>query len=134
MSEIGILTITTLKDARLATTRRNVQNWTDILHAINEFRSAPTLFQLSRNEGTLLYMMLDGDLVHLSVFDPPELCHYLTYDESEGLNGYVDLGWNSYPAWSVVRGVDRVLDIAKLFVEQHRLASDAQWREEVLDL
>lgn len=134
VNALGQLTITTLSQGKLSTHRTTPTRWSDIAHALSDTGDQPTLLQLRLTDDALLYLMLDGDAAQLSAFHPSELCHYLVSGQPTGSNDHVDLGWNSYPKWMVVHGRERVLEIARNFVERRSFDPGAEWHEEVIDL
>src|SRR4051812_20728390 len=125
MNHPYVLTVTKPRVGRqglLQTSKIGVQGSADLRRAVADCRDAPCLFQLSTDDAFLLYLMVDGDRAHLSAWDPPELCHYFTSDSPVEAADSIDLGWNSFPAWSVTP-LDKALSAAELFIDQRKLAA-----------
>ena len=120
------------RTGRLETSRSEVQSSADVRRAVAECHHAPCLISLSTTDGNpVLYFMIDGDRAHLSAWEHPELCHYLTSDPPLVADEFIDLGWNSYPAWSVTP-LDKALSAAELYVDERKLADWGKWRREEL--
>ena len=118
------------RTGRLQTSRTGVQGSADLRRAVADCHDAPCLFSLSTADGNpVLYFMVDGDRAHLSAWEHPELCHYLTSDLPVEGDDSIDLGWNSYPAWSVTP-LEKALSAAELYVDQRKLADWGKWRVE----
>ena len=128
-----VLTVTRPRVGRqgpLQTSKIEVQGSADLRRAVAACHDAPCLLQLSTADGNpVLYFMVDGDRAHMSAWEHPERYHYLTSDPPLVPDEFIDLGWNSYPAWSVTL-LEKALSAAELFVDQRKLADWGKWRLE----
>lgn len=124
------LKVTTLENTGLRTRESQLQSWPDVEREILALKNAIALYELSQNEDFILYLMIDGNRAHMTAWEG-DICHYLCSERPSDKNDQsVDLGWNAYPSWSVVVGLDTVMRAAKAFVMDGELLATACWWDE----
>lgn len=122
----------TIKKNRLTTSAISFTHWEEFEEFIEEHSSNPTLYQISDKAGNfLIYFMADKDNYHLSAWNEDSCFYFCDNTKSDAP---IDIGWNSYPAWSVVSDKNKVLKAIRLFLTESELTQEGQWRQEAVDL
>ena len=61
-------------------------------------------------------------------------CYYTCNDEAEtSLDTSKDIGWNSFPTWSMATDFDKLMEALKIYLEQGKFSSSLKWKNEKIE-
>src|SRR5690606_27387621 len=128
---MAFITKITTQNHALRTDTIETATCDDIKNIIMNRSTAPTLYDTSTVDGTfLVYLMLDNDNAHLSLWRG-----HTCYSVSEvDADGFVNIGWNSIPAWSVVKHSPKILRAKERFIIKDQLITELIWKSETREL
>lgn len=128
---MAFITKITTQNHALRTDTIETATCDDIKNIIMNRSTAPTLYETSTVDGNfLVYLMLDNNNAHLSLWRG-DTCYYASEGDADG---FVDIGWNSFPAWSVVKNSSKILEAVERFINEDQLITELIWKSETLEL
>ncbi len=128
---MAFITRITTRNHELHTTSIETATWNEIANIIMNHSTSPTLYEVSVVDGDfLLYLMVDNIHAHLSLWRG-DTCYYASEGDADG---FVDIGWNSFPAWCVVKNSSKILEAAEKFINEDQLIVEFTWKSETLEL
>ena len=127
--------ITKKELTKLVTSKVIISSWEHLQKIITSEGSTPILYEISDvNKNFLVYFMTDNNYVHLSAWKE-DTCYYFCEKNADiNKNDSFDIGWNSFPSWTVVEGSNDPFKAIKLFLEEKQLADWANWQSEEVEL
>lgn len=129
------LVITRKVGGKLITTREMVNSWNEIENHITKYCNESSDFTLNDESGqTVFYMMTDGKLVHMSIWRESRCAYFCPKNWQDLISDYSDIGWNAFPAWTVVDKIESALSALAKYFESGELVSWGCWKEEEIEL
>lgn len=102
----------------------------EVLAALGRTKpSEPTLFEVSCQEGPLIFLMANDQALHMSIWIDEESYYYLC-NENPGHNKYTDIGWDCFPSWTVTHDWHAALRAASIYLKTRELDQSLLWHHE----
>ncbi len=88
--------------------------------------SVPTQIEVRSDKHMLVYFMVAGPLVQLTLWHQGQSCALASSAFAPDAD-YIDMSWNSFPSWMVTRDLPQALRAIEKFLSEGSLDSALQW-------